>query len=326
MNQTPQPRRDRRMQARPTTYKEERMELPGPLRILTHPRAFIIAGVLFGGGIVLSLFFGILGLSGSSGSTAPHQANEAPDVARDASGTPIAGGTPTTEATPGVIKRYTVAPGLIIDPAKQYNVTIKTPKGDVGIVLYPDQATQAVNSFVYLADDGYYNGTPFMELTKNPDGSAFTVQAGDPTRTGLGSPGYSVKKESTNRPFVKGAVGMGGSSQDSNGGQFFISLGDYPALNGKYTIIGQVVSGMDVLDKLSLLDLTTKAGSANNAGADTIQSIVLIDPTTGQPVVNPPTPTPPPAPPAAAAPPAASTPGAPAPAATPAPAGPVVGP
>lgn len=251
------------------------LRLSGPLGILTNKKLFIVVSIVFGVGIVLSLFFGILGLTGSGTSTStPMQANEAPDVPRDTAGTPTASGTPAVEATPAAIKRYTAAPLMLIDPSKQYSATISTTRGDIVIDLYPDQAPLAVNSFVYLANDGYYNNTPFMELVKNSDGSPFTAQAGDPTRTGLGTPGYTVKKEPTSRPFVKGAVGMGGSSSDSNGGQFFISLGNYPALNGKYTIIGQVTQGQDVLDKLSLLDLTK--GKATGTG-DTIKSVTLTE-------------------------------------------------
>ena len=92
--------------------------------------------------------------------------------------------------------------------------------------LNPGAAPQAVNTFVFLAREGYYNGTPFMELVKGKDGSKFYAQAGDPTRTGLGTPGFSVPKETTSAGFDRGAVGMGGSSENSNSGQFFISYGD----------------------------------------------------------------------------------------------------
>jgi cyclophilin family peptidyl-prolyl cis-trans isomerase len=249
------------------------LRLTGPLGILTNKKLFIIVSVIFGAGIVLSLFFGILGLTGGGSSGAPMQANEAPDVPRE-NGTPTASGTPAVESTPAAIKRYTIAPVMIIDPAKKYQATISTTKGDVVIDLYPDQAPLAVNSFVYLANDGYYNNTPFMEVAKNKDGTPFTAQAGDPTRTGLGTPGYTVKKETTSRPFVKGAVAMGGSSSESNGGQFFFALSNEPALNGKYTIIGQVVQGQDIIDKLSLLDLTSGRAQGNG---DTIKSVTLAE-------------------------------------------------
>jgi cyclophilin family peptidyl-prolyl cis-trans isomerase len=274
MQRGPNSRRDRRAQSTSTPLSTSDLRLTGPLGLLTNKKLFIIASIIFGAGIVFSLFFGILGLSGgSSSSNTPMQANEAPDVPGD-NGTPTASGTPSVDATPVAIKRYTVAPALIIDPAKKYAATISTTKGDIVVDLYPDQAPLAVNSFVYLANDGYYNNTAFMELAKNKDGTPFTAQAGDPTRTGLGTPGYTVKKEPTSRPFVKGAVAMGGSSSDSNGGQFFFALSNEPALNGKYTIIGQVTQGQDVLDKLSLVDLTS--GKATGSG-DMIKSVTLTE-------------------------------------------------
>jgi peptidylprolyl isomerase len=249
------------------------LRLGGPLGLLTNRKLFIVASIIFAGGIVLSVFFGIIGLGTQTTSDgAPMQANEAADVPRDPGGTPTAGGTPAAEPTPGTIKRYTVAPLMLIDPAKRYTATLETTKGEIVIDLYPEQAPQAVNSFVYLANEGYYDNTPFMQVAKNKDGSPFTAQAGDPTRTGLGTPGYTIKKETTSRPFVEGAVAMGGSSSDSNGGQFFIALSDEPALNGKYTIFGQVVKGQDIVDKLSLVDVTS--GKPQGSG-DTIKSIKL---------------------------------------------------
>lgn len=268
----PASRRDRR--ARPIAgeaFKTSRLDLPGPLRYLTDPKLFAAVALVFAGAIILSLFVGMLGVGNPvTDSGQPQQGNEAPDVPPEdaASGQ----STPVTNATPATVKRYSSSPAMVITPGKRYLATVKTPKGDIQIELDADQAPEAVNAFVFLARDGYYNGTPFMQLVKNPDGSKFTVQAGDPTRTGLGTPGFSVKKEQTARPFAKGAVGTGGTAQDSNGGQFFISLGDYPALNGKYTIFGQVVSGLDVVDQLSLLVPTqgTTAGSG-----DEIQSVTI---------------------------------------------------
>jgi cyclophilin family peptidyl-prolyl cis-trans isomerase len=183
-------------------------------------------------------------------------------------------GSSTAAPTPIPVKRYTYAPALAIDTTKTYNATITTNKGVIEMELYPDAAPQAVNAFVFLAQDGYYDGTTFLELVKDQSGSKFYTQAGDPTKTGLGTPGFSIKKELTTRPFARGAVGMGGSSSTSNGGQFFISFGDYPALNGKYTIFGQVTSGLDVLDKLTLLNVTDASGGSSTG--DTIESIEIV--------------------------------------------------
>jgi cyclophilin family peptidyl-prolyl cis-trans isomerase len=281
MYQQPSNRRSRRRRYNADYHNVTGMRLPGLLGVITNPKLFLGAMIVMG----ISMLFAILpGFStGGNTNTASngqvHQANELPDQPL---GTPDANatGTPQAQATPtAVVKRYDTPPSMAIDPSKQYIATIKTAKGDIKIQLDAKDAPQTVNSFVFLARQGYYNDTPFMQLVKNNDGSKFVAQAGDPTcHSGtpcqaLGTPGYSIPKETTPLPFSRGAVGMGGSSPTSNGGQFFISFGDYPALNGKYTIFGQVIAGQDVLDKLSLMDLT----QADPGQADTILSIDITE-------------------------------------------------
>jgi cyclophilin family peptidyl-prolyl cis-trans isomerase len=248
--------------------------LPGPLRVLTNPKLFVALGIIFVVGMVVGLLPGVISSPTPEGTHSPvRQANEAPDVPIEQ--LPVDGQATTTQPSPSApVKRYTAAPAMTIDTSKSYLATIKTAKGDIQVELYPDQAPEAVNAFIFLARDGYYNGTSFMELVKNPDGSRFYAQAGDPTRTGLGSPGFSIRKEQTTRPFAKGALGMGGAAENSNGGQFFISYGDYPALNGKYTIFGQVVSGLDVLERISLLDVTNRTPSGTG---DAVQSVEITE-------------------------------------------------
>jgi cyclophilin family peptidyl-prolyl cis-trans isomerase len=268
----PQPRRVRRQtSSESTNYTPTRLDLPGPLRLMTNPKVFVAMGIIFAVAILASLFSGAIGLNPTTSDGPAAQANELADVARD--NDEAADEAPRPTVVP--VKRYTSAPQQTIDPSKKYTATIKTTEGDITLELYPDQAPEAVNAFVFLAKDGYYNGTPFMELVKDQNGSKFYAQAGDPTETGLGSPGFSVKKEQTSRPFTRGAVGMGGSSSTSNGGQFFISFGDYPALTGKYTIFGQVTAGLDVLDRLSLLDVSKRGASADSSSADEIQSVTV---------------------------------------------------
>ncbi len=236
------------------------MKMTGLLGFITNPKLFVGAMVLMGAAMLLSVLPGFsTGRNTTASNGQIHQAGEVADKPADAASTDPS--QPQAVKTP-VSKRYDTPPSTTINPAKAYVATIKTTKGDIQIKLDPKDAPQSVNSFVFLANEGYYNNTPFMELVKNTDGSKFVAQAGDPTcKSGglcqaLGTPGYSIDKETTNLPFAKGSVGMGGTSPTSNGGQFFISYADYPALNGKYTIFGQVVSGQDVLDKLNLLDLT----------------------------------------------------------------------
>ena len=105
------------------------------------------------------------------------------------------------------------------------------------------------------------DGTPFMQV--NPEAAKFTAQAGDPTQTGLGTPGFDINEKPTNLPFVRGAVGY-------DSGQFYISYQDAPALNGKETIIGNVTSGLDVLEKLTLLNVRQKTGDADKITSVTV--------------------------------------------------------
>ena len=140
---------------------------------------------------------------------------------------------------------------------ESYTATIKTTKGDVVIKLFADKAPTTVSSFVFLAQQGWFDDTPFHRVIKG-----FVAQAGDPTGTGAGGPGYIFGNE-INSELVydkAGMVGMANSGPDSNGSQFFITYGPVPELNGGYTIFGQVAEGMDVVESLTEIDPTTEAG------------------------------------------------------------------
>lgn len=144
-------------------------------------------------------------------------------------------------------KSFTECPELTIDPQKTYTVTIKTEKGDVVLELYPKQAPWAVNSFVFLARSNWFNGTSFFRVIPG-----FVAQTGDPSNSSLGGPGYEYTNEVTPElRFDKpGVVGMANTGNNDNGSQFFITYQALPDLDGKYTIFGQVVSGMEVLSSL----------------------------------------------------------------------------
>lgn len=269
-NTRPDPRRVRRQRPIKTSASSSqpsKSAVPAGLRFLTHRYVFYAFGIIFAVGIVLGLLGGILFDGGTVGS-GPMQANEAEDVPRDAEHQPAADvprdstGAAAATATPS-IKRYTTAPEMTIDPSKTYIATIKTTEGDITVSLDPSANAEAVNAFVFLAREGYYNNTVFMQV--NPEAPKFTAQAGDPTQTGLGTPGFQVSQVPTSKPFVRGAFGY-------DSGQFFISYVDQPALNGKETIIGSVTSGIDVLDKLTLLNIK-QPGS----GADQVQSITITE-------------------------------------------------
>jgi cyclophilin family peptidyl-prolyl cis-trans isomerase/protein-disulfide isomerase len=144
-------------------------------------------------------------------------------------------------------KSYTTCPPMTVDPTKTYTATLHTDKGDIVIQLYANKAPWAVNSFVYLAMNGWYDGSAFYRVIPG-----FVAQSGDPSNSGLGSPGYSFSDEfSPDLRFDKpGVVGMANAGPNTNGSQFFITYTAVPSWDGKYTVFGQVISGMDVLSKL----------------------------------------------------------------------------
>jgi cyclophilin family peptidyl-prolyl cis-trans isomerase len=147
-------------------------------------------------------------------------------------------------------KQFSACPPMSIDPAKQYIATLKTEKGDIVIELFPDKAPIAVNSFVFLARNGWFDGVTFHRVLPG-----FVAQSGDPSGTGFGMPGYAFVNETSDLKYDKpGMVGMANSGKDSNGSQFFITYAPATQLDGGYTIFGQVVSGMEVATNLSPRD------------------------------------------------------------------------
>ena len=145
-------------------------------------------------------------------------------------------------------RQFTNCPPMTIDPKKQYLATLKTEKGDVVLELLPDKAPVTVNSFVFLARNGWYDNITFHRVIPN-----LFAQTGDPSGSGKGTPGYYVITEITpsltfNRP---GMVAIVNSGPDTSGSQFFITYAPATQYDGKYTIFGQVLTGMDVLQKLT---------------------------------------------------------------------------
>ncbi|MGD0004545.1 MAG: peptidylprolyl isomerase [Anaerolineaceae bacterium] len=148
-------------------------------------------------------------------------------------------------------RQYTECPPMTIDPKKLYTATIKTDIGDIVIQLFPDKAPVAVNSFVFLARQHWFDNTIFHRVIPG-----FIAQAGDPSGSGYGGPGYAFSNEitATSRFDKPGLVGMVNSGPNSNGSQFFIAFAPAPDLDGQYTIFGQVIQGLDVAEKLNPRD------------------------------------------------------------------------
>ena len=144
--------------------------------------------------------------------------------------------------------QFSECPPIVIDPLKQYIATIQTEKGDIVVELFPDVAPLAVNSFVFLAENKWFDGVAFHRVLPG-----FVAQAGDPTGTGLGGPGYAFKNETTPDLVFdrKGLLAMANAGPDSNGSQFFITFGPAEHLNGSFTIFGEVIKGMDAVENLT---------------------------------------------------------------------------
>jgi cyclophilin family peptidyl-prolyl cis-trans isomerase len=148
-------------------------------------------------------------------------------------------------------EQYDSAPPMKVDEAGSYFANVEMENGGIfKIQLYPDKAPITVNSFVFLACKGFFDGATFHRVLEG-----FMAQGGDPTGTGTGGPGYQFVNENSDLTFDKeGVVAMANSGPDTNGSQFFITFGPQEFLNGDYTIFGQVVEGMDVVNSITLRD------------------------------------------------------------------------
>lgn len=159
-----------------------------------------------------------------------------------------------TAVTPELVgtKQYSAAPPMLIDVTKQYFATVKMAKGGEFVIqLFPDKAPSAVNSFVFLARQGYFDGVTFHRVLEG-----FMAQGGDPTGTGSSGPGYTFVNEANDLKFDKaGVVAMANTGQpNSNGSQFFILFGPYGLSESDYTIFGQVTEGMEVVNAITRRD------------------------------------------------------------------------
>jgi len=202
--------------------------------------------------VILAIAFWLL-LSRMSAQTA----SAAPTLSPQPSGVTQAPSTQVSAAVPApTVKtlKWSSPPPMTIDTTKQYFATVTMAKGGQFVIqLYPDKAPITVNSFVFLANQGFYNGVTFHRVL---DG--FMAQGGDPTGTGGGGPGYSFVNEKNDLAFDKaGVVAMANAGPNTNGSQFFIMFGPYGLSESDYTIFGQVVSGMEVVNGLTRRDPQT---------------------------------------------------------------------
>jgi len=152
-----------------------------------------------------------------------------------------------TPSEPAALKpiSYSAPPPMTIDTNKQYTATIETGKGNIVLELFASDVPVTVNNFVFLAREGFYDGTTFHRVI--PD---FMAQGGDPTGTGTGGPGYSFADEFTEYTHVTGALSMANAGPNTNGSQFFITYTPQHHLDNHHSVFGQLIEGMDVLKAL----------------------------------------------------------------------------
>ena len=150
-------------------------------------------------------------------------------------------------------KTYSSPPPMTIDTSKQYTATIETGKGNLVLELFASDVPITVNNFVFLAREGFYDGLTFHRVVREP--SPFVVQGGCPVGDGTGNPGYRFDDEITEHTHVTGALSMANSGPNTNGCQFFITLAPQHHLDGKHSVFGQLIEGMDVLERLEQGDV-----------------------------------------------------------------------
>ena len=214
-------------------------------RAIQKRNQWIVIGVVV---LILVVVIGIIIASQASQTASQAPASTSGNAAPPTS---ISGNT-----APAVVPmQFATPPPMTIDVKKQYFATVTMAKGGQFVIqLYPDKAPITVNSFVFLANKGYFNGTTFHRVLEG-----FMAQGGDQTGTGTGGPGYNIPDEKNDLLFNKaGVVAMANSSRPNTGGsQFFITFAQQDYLNGGYTIFGQVTSGMDVVNGLTRRDPQT---------------------------------------------------------------------
>ena len=162
-------------------------------------------------------------------------------------------------------------PAMGLTEGARYSATLHTNKGDIVIHLLREEAPNTVNNFVFLAREGFYDGVIFHRVIRD-----FMIQTGDPTGAGTGGPGYKFADEKVRRPYQAGTVAMANAGPNTNGSQFFI-MHRAQALPPNYTIFGEVIAGMDVVDALARTPVGASRSGERSAPQERleIQSVTI---------------------------------------------------
>lgn len=156
-------------------------------------------------------------------------------------------------------QQWSVPPNMEIDPKKSYTAVLHTDKGDITVQLFADKTPKTVNNFVFLARQGFYNGTIFHRVIAD-----FMAQGGDPSGSGSGGPGYRFADEfhPSLRHDKAGVLSMANAGPNTNGSQFFITHVPTPWLDNKHSVFGQVTDGIKVLFSIPPRDPSNREAPA----------------------------------------------------------------
>jgi cyclophilin family peptidyl-prolyl cis-trans isomerase len=209
--------------------------------------------------IALSLITAACGQTASNNQNTNTGATQQPPAAQ----TPA-----NADSTP---KQWSRPPEMTIDTNKSYEAVIETTKGNIAVTLFAKDAPKTVNNFVFLSNEGFYNGIIFHRVIEK-----FMIQTGDPTGTGRGGPGYKFEDE-LNAPYNygPGIVAMANAGPNTNGSQFFICTVDCSHLNSNkaYSIFGKVKEGMETVNAIAASKL--KPGTTTPAEEVSIKTVTI---------------------------------------------------
>lgn len=168
-------------------------------------------------------------------------------------------------------RQYKAAPPMTVDKNANYRARVEMESGDSFVIeLYPKSAPQTVNSFIFLAGEGWFDGVTFHRVLPG-----FVAQTGDPSGTGSGGPGYTIPNEIDRKLSHKdvGMVAMANAGPNTNGSQWYITLADAHFLDGSYTIFGRVIEGMDAVHSITPRD---PQRNPNAPAGDRIERITIV--------------------------------------------------
>ncbi len=166
--------------------------------------------------------------------------------------------------------KYDAPPTNKLDPAKSYVVEVETTKGTFDLTVDPKAAPIAAANFVFLVEEGFYDGVVFHRVIKD-----FMVQGGDPSGTGMGGPGYELKDDPVKGEYKRGTVAMANAGPNTGGSQFFIVHGTNVELPKDYVIFGSVdEAGMKVIDEIADVEVET---SPNGEPSQPVEEIRIVE-------------------------------------------------